>query len=237
MNRKAFTIIELLVVVAVIAILAALLLPALQGAREKAREMNCWSNYGQLGKALQQYLNEYEGGAPYSQGGVYQSWNRIKYNANSCPWPQQILLYAMDPDVFWCPSSDPELVWDGKTPVFPWTWFSIGINDWGWGDGDYQGWAGDMGTASTWVNEAEVANHSEFIVMGDSIIDGDWDCVIDPAMTDPHERPDIRHGPGGTALFLDTHIEKYHPYANTSTQNNQERKDKSHLWRRSNTKK
>jgi len=64
-SSRGFTLIELLVVVAVIAILAALLLPALQGARDKAKQSVCVNNLRQFALAAHAYASDYDSWSPF----------------------------------------------------------------------------------------------------------------------------------------------------------------------------
>jgi len=61
-GSAAFTLVELLVVIVIIAVLAGLLLPALAHARERSKQAACFSNMRQLALAAQLYMNDYDGG-------------------------------------------------------------------------------------------------------------------------------------------------------------------------------
>ena len=96
-NRKAaFSLIELLVVISVVAIIAAMLMPALRQARDSARASVCTSNLRQLGLAMQAYLDDHGRYFPYfTNVGADRLWYfgmESPFNASGAPGTRMIDL-------------------------------------------------------------------------------------------------------------------------------------------------
>ena len=152
--KRAFTLVELLVVIGIIALLISVLLPALASARKQANAVACSSNLKQMGIALQLYLNTYKNTYP---GHLAPSAT----NGLVAVWPTRLrkMMGAGSQKVFRCPERSLDFEWQeyatpkpglvvavaadeqygyrvGEPLLTPSFKFSYGYNDWGAHDTD-----------------------------------------------------------------------------------------------------
>ena len=157
-SRSAFTLVELLVVIAIIGVLVALLLPAVQAAREAARRSQCSNNLKQLGIAMHNFHDTHNVFPKnyYQSGG--NAWESLSAHYKILPYIEQNPLFEkieaapndwgnvwgtyMNTKIktFLCPSSPP----------------APGRNvSWG-GPGCNYGWCSGSSVAINWGNESEI---------------------------------------------------------------------------------
>ena len=122
-DTKGFTLVELLVVIAIIGILVALLLPAVQSAREAARRTACQNNFKQVGLALQNHVATYK---VFPSGTVYtypdslgtcpgvpsRTYEGFGWGAFILPFMEEQQIFDML-DITW-KSGEPQPIWKDK---------------------------------------------------------------------------------------------------------------------------
>jgi prepilin-type N-terminal cleavage/methylation domain-containing protein/prepilin-type processing-associated H-X9-DG protein len=97
---NAFTLIELLATIGIIALLAALIFPVFARAREKGRQTTCLSRFRQISQGIHLYIQDYDETMPMAQTGQFASTD---WKVSSV-WPQLLLPYHRDWRLFACPN-------------------------------------------------------------------------------------------------------------------------------------
>jgi prepilin-type processing-associated H-X9-DG protein/prepilin-type N-terminal cleavage/methylation domain-containing protein len=103
-KQNSFTLIELLVVIAIIAILAAILLPALNSARERGRAASCISNLKQCGTACGMYVGDNEDFLELKQQDSTFLWTQLQGGLVVGYWCMANPRYLPDYSTYCCPS-------------------------------------------------------------------------------------------------------------------------------------
>jgi prepilin-type processing-associated H-X9-DG protein/prepilin-type N-terminal cleavage/methylation domain-containing protein len=209
-RKPAFTLIEILVVVAIIALLVAILLPSLHKAREQARQAVCASNTHQMALALTMYTHEFG----------YYPGHHLTVGRWYVLWPVRLKPFIKNQHkAFWCPSADEDTKWDGIEHIVSDAGnvqegemgsFAYGYNDWGVREfsDPHLGLGGHINDPVDGEPKIDrIKRPSEMIAIADNESDGVWDTALDPYETG--EAPGDRHSKGANVAFCDGHAQWY----------------------------
>jgi prepilin-type N-terminal cleavage/methylation domain-containing protein/prepilin-type processing-associated H-X9-DG protein len=189
--RRAFTLIEILVVVAIVGILAAILFPVFARARENARRTSCSSNLKQIFLAHSMYRDDYDG--------IFAPCAYLNASGGQVEWPELFFPYTRSQQIFLCPSdsSSKEISYGLNTLAFSDVEFSPPVPGTQLGGIRYE-------ASSLFVMACESGTGDDF----KELRPDSWK-VVPPSKTlkfQGDSRPVARHFERSSVLFLDGHV-------------------------------
>jgi len=210
---KAFTLIELLIVVAIISLLAAIMFPVFARARESARKSSCLSNLKQISLGWMMYAQDYDETAPlavyYSDGGsIEHGWDfTLDYSSDyNHPITSPGLLdsYLKNGQINNCPSFTSDTV--GR----PYSGYGYNTTYIG-GEGNYDG----SGLKHSSANLAQIEVPAETVLFADA---GAWSTYSNSVIGQNYLRApsddllykastaEFRHNETGNVAYADGHV-------------------------------
>ena len=201
-RKNRFSLIELLLVIAIIAILAALLLPALNMARVAGQSTLCLSNLKQLGIGVMQYLSDtgyYSGGMWAKESGPYVNANldTSRGNSNQAFWGKMFL----------CPSPSALRFMNGGSAVQ--TNYLIS-GEWGGGSDLYFGWSNPDYASTHHVKDGAFKMPSMRVLFSESCGQntGNWPTNFDSALING-ARLGVLHNTSANTVMADGHAQAF----------------------------
>ncbi len=209
LKPRGFSLVELLVVVALVAVISVLAFRVMSGVRNTQLETRCVSNLRQLGTALTAYIADHNGGVPPRNLGLYradQNPPAARPPATLRAWPGRLLNlgYLENPEVLYCPAMFPKSLKEARRdPAAGNACETYGMRIWG-----IPGRAWD-GHREEHKPITAVDKPQDFFIIADSLwTSAGWECQgysISPSAKD--QVVHLRHNRRANALFLDGHVE------------------------------
>lgn len=233
-GNSALTLIELLLVISIIAVLAALMLMVISQAKAKALSIQCANNVRQLGIGLRAFITDYNcyplrSNPGFARSGAYPEHNTMwltgiesaELSSAAITTNRETFLKVYGSGIWKCPAANKPANWPKNNGFDSYGYNAYGLTkspaaDAPVGLGGHHGWGGTNGTAPP-VMESEVANPAEMIAIGDGfvggdgvILDGVWDLSRTRNIPDKlgsTQRSYTRHQGKANVVFCDGHVE------------------------------